>query len=77
MITHSFDVTPDDANDLSPNRVTALQAGGAGDVVVILEKDDDLTTRTFTLAAGEILQGFVIRRVLATGTSATSIVAFY
>lgn len=77
MIRHSFEVTPDDDTDLSPEPVKAVMVSGAGDVALVLEKDGDSDARIFTLAAGVPLTGFAIRRVKATGTTATGIVALY
>jgi hypothetical protein len=77
MIRHSFEVTPDDDNDLSPEPVKAVMVSAAGDVALVLEKDGDSDVRIFTLSAGVPLTGFASRRVKATGTTATGIVALY
>ncbi|MCF7702206.1 hypothetical protein GLR48_23630 [Loktanella sp. M215] len=68
-VSHAFAVSPSDANDLV--KVTrALHLGGAGNLRVIMA---DGTTVTFTaMAAG--WHPVRVRRVLATGTTATAIV---
>jgi hypothetical protein len=71
MFSHSFDITPDNDNDLPKKPIRALLCTVAGDVALNLEKDNDGTVRTFTLAVGDVLQGFSIRRVRLTGTTAT------
>lgn len=64
-------VTPSGTTHLG--NVRSLYVGGAGDVVA---EDVDGTTATFTCAAGTYL--FIeAKRVLATGTTATGIVALY
>ena len=57
-------------NNMSP---TSLYVGGAGIVVAVFE---DGTTANFTAVAGEILP-LRIRRVNATTTTATLMVALY
>jgi len=69
------DITPSDDTDLDPY-VRAIVATGAGDVVIIPEENDDSETFTFTLDAGEKLEGIVIRRVKSTGTTATGLIGF-
>jgi len=77
MIRHSFEVIPNDTTDLSPGPVKAIMVSVAGNVELVLEKDGDSDARIFTLAAGVPLTGFAIRRVKATYTTATGIVALY
>lgn len=63
-------VTPSDATDL-PARVRSLYVGGAGDISVVAS--DGSTATLSTVPAGSIIPLWV-RRVNATGTTATSIV---
>ena len=66
------EVTPDDAADLAvPSR--ALHIGGGGDLVALM---DGGQTATFKAEAGALLP-IRVRRVLATGTTATGIVALW
>lgn len=68
-ICGGFDVTPDDATDLS-GLTRAIILGGSGDVAVVLKNGDTLTLPA--LAAGVIYPLRAVR-VLATGTTATGI----
>jgi hypothetical protein len=66
-------ITPDNDNDISA--VTrCLYIGGEGTVVVILEDDTEAIT-VEGLAVG-IFHPMRVRRVLATGTTATNIIGF-
>jgi hypothetical protein len=74
-------VTPNDAADLvpptGPARPTrAILVGGAGNVVLVMA---DGTTATLTVPATAcgFLLSLAAKRIYATGTTATSIVAFY
>lgn len=70
-------VTPNDSTDLT--YVTrGLFVGGAGNIVVIMgDQAVDATTVTFTgVLAGTILP-IAVRRVRATSTTATNIVALW
>ena len=75
--THATTVTPSDTVDLT-NIPKAIYIGGAGDVVVIgVNAPTGATGVTFkAVAAGTILP-VRARRLLATGTTATNIVALY
>ncbi len=67
-------VTPDNDTDLTA--VTrGLYVGGAGNVRVILDRDSS-TVDFVGVVAGSVLP-LRIKRVHATGTTATSIVALY
>lgn len=72
----SFPITPNDAADFTPV-VRKLWIGGAGDLAFVLDKDGDSEIITVTVAAGQILTGLKIRRVMATGTTATLIRGLY
>jgi hypothetical protein len=70
IASDAYTITPSDA---TTQRANALYVGGAGNVAV---KTEDGTTLTFTGAqAGGILPVRVIQ-VLATGTTATSLIGF-
>lgn len=71
-------VTASDSTDLplyaSNKRLTdAINVGGAGTVVAVF---DDNSTVTMTAVAGALLP-IAVRRINATGTSATGLVALY
>lgn len=66
-------VTPDDNNDLA-DVATRLYVGGAGAISVILADDASPVTLT-AVPVGSYLD-MRIRRVRATGTTATALVAF-
>lgn len=68
-------VTPSDTVDLAAGIAKALWIGGAGNVRVIAENDTVAITLT-AAAAGQLIP-LRVKRVLATGTTATSIVAFF
>jgi hypothetical protein len=69
-------VTPGDAIDMPGGAARGLYIGTAGDLAAIMGGNDDLTSVIFkNLAVG--LYPFVVRRVLATGTTASNIVAVY
>lgn len=65
-------ITPSDSTDISI-KPRAIRINGAGNVVV---RDKDGVDVTYTCAAGEVL-AFRGVRVLATGTTATGIVAWW
>lgn len=67
-----FEITPSDSVDLT-HVPSAIRVGGAGDVVIRDRHDVDIT---YTCTAGEIL-GVRAVRVLATGTTATNLVAWF
>lgn len=68
-------VTPSDTADLSPY-AKAIYVGGAGDVRCILVDSSDLEAVTFVgMAVG--WHPIQVRRVFATGTTATNIVAVW
>lgn len=68
-----FAVTPSDSVNFSAE-VRQLYIGATGNVTVV---NQDNSTCTFvSVAAGAVLGPFFIKRVNATGTTASSIVAF-
>ena len=75
-------VTPSDASNLVPpsgdaNKGTrALFIGGAGTVKVDMA-DGTTVTLTFPATACGIVQPIAVKKVYATGTTATGIVALY
>ncbi len=69
-------VTPSNTAQL-PDDTHALYIGGAGNVTVVFAEDATATPVTFTaVPVGAILPLSVIQ-VMATGTTATNIVALY
>lgn len=81
----SRSITPSDANDLqnydSQNVPMHVIVFDAGDVVVIPAGNADANTDTYTVSATAADAGFAIpvlvRRVLATGTTATAIKGYF
>ena len=75
-------VTPSDAANLAPpsgdaNKATrALLIGGAGTVKVDMA-DGTTVTLTFPATACGVIQPIAVKKVYATGTTSTGIVAFY
>ena len=65
-------ITPSDTVDLD-YRTAGIYCGASGDVVLM---GDDGIQATFTVATGVILPVYNIKRVMATGTTATNLVAF-
>lgn len=72
--TGAVAVTPHDTNDLAGGATKGLYVGGSGNVVVIMANDDEVT---FTGLSAGVVHPFSVKRVKATGTTATSIVAVY
>jgi len=68
-----FAVTPHDTN-LFPTLARGLYIGGAGDVTVTGQDDTDVT---FVGVPAGSMMGIRCKRVKATGTTATNIVALY
>ncbi len=64
-------VTPDDATDLATT-ARSLYIGGTGDVKVDMA---DGTTETFAVVPAGTVLPIAVKRVYATGTTATSILA--
>ena len=76
LIAHdAVQVTPDDAADLpgGPTNV-GLWVGGTGDLHVTMHSGAEVTFKA--VPAGTLLR-LAVRRVWATGTTATNIVALY
>jgi len=68
------EITPDDNTDLSAS-TRGLYVGASGDVTVIMERDT--AAITFTALAAGVVHPLRVKRVLATGTTATGIVGVY
>lgn len=72
----AFNITPNDIEDLTfrgiPTDAEAIEVGGAGDVRVTTPEGEDITF--YARAAGSTLP-YKARRVWATGTTATLLVA--
>lgn len=71
--TGAFDVTPSDSADLG-KWTRALYIGGDGALKVTME---DGSVATFAAITAGTLLPIATRRIWATGTSATNIVALY
>lgn len=67
------EVTPSDVEDLPSAEVLALYAGGAGDLRVVTVGGAVVTL----VSAASQYHPVRVRRVMATGTTATKIVALY
>lgn len=68
-------VTPNDSTNLPLGTAAALWVGGAGNVAILADIDTSAVT-IVAIPAGTILP-IRTKRVLSTGTTATSIVALY
>jgi hypothetical protein len=68
-------VTPADGTDLANGTCDALWSGSGGDIAVIAEDDSAAVVMT-DVPAGSVLP-VRAKRVRATGTTATDIVAMY
>lgn len=73
--TKAANVTPNDTTDLT-KVADALWVGGAGNIAVILENDTSEVVLNGA-AAGQLIQNIRVKRVLATNTTATNIVALF
>lgn len=69
----AFVITPSDTDDLE-HLTRALYIGGAGNVNLIMGNNDAVLIAG--LLAGTMLP-IIVKQVLASGTSATSLVGFY
>lgn len=67
-------ITPSDSTDLMMSPTTGLYVGVTGDVKVTLYSGAVIT---LTSLASGIIHPIAVRRVWATGTSATNILAVY
>lgn len=67
---HAYAITPSDSTTITVTR--GIYIGGAGDVTVLMACDDNSVVFT-AVNAGTILP-LSVQKVLATGTTATSIV---
>ena len=68
-------VTPHDAEDITAT--SGLYVGVAGNVTLTLAEMDDGDSITFVALAAGVLHPLVVKRVWATGTDATDILAVY
>lgn len=73
---NAFNITPSDTEDLtyqgSPTDAAAIEVGGGGDIRITTPDGEDITF--YARAAGSTLP-YRARRVWATGTTATLLVA--
>lgn len=72
ILRKAIAITPADGANL-PEVVRALVCTGAGTVKMTLVGNDDADAITLTLAANTLLEGLLIKKVFATGTSALGI----
>lgn len=76
MARQSIAITPSDTISLV-RPITSLYVGGAGNISVELVKDiPGSGSVLMSVPAGTYLDGMVIRKILATGTTATLLVGF-
>lgn len=68
----AFAITPNDNSDL-PQTTLQIYATGAGNIAAVFKSGN---TGTFPVASGD-LRDVRIKRVLATGTTATGLYGFY
>ena len=73
-ITSAVIVTPSDTADLAAGPTKGIYVGGAGNVVAILA---DGTTATFIALTVGVVHPISVKRVKATSTTATPILALY
>ena len=66
-----------DAANLTNGLTSGLYVGGAGNVVVTLENMADGASITLTALAVGVVHPLAVKRVWATGTTATGILAMY
>ena len=76
MARQSVVITPSDSTDLA-RPITALYVGGTGDIKVELVKDSAGGTVLKSVPAGTLLDGLVIKKIHASGTTATLLVGFF
>ena len=74
IATDAASVTPSDSTDLTGGATKGLYIGGAGNIKVDMA---DGTTITFTALSAGIIHPVSAKRVYATGTTATLILAVY
>ncbi len=67
-------VTPNDNNDLTPFAFRGLYIGGTGNVAVVPVENDQTVVTFSAVPVGTILP-IQVRKVKATGTTATLIIA--
>jgi hypothetical protein len=67
-------VTPSDTEDLAASPTKGIYIGGSGNLKVAMA---DSTVETFTALASGIIHPISVKRVYATGTTATNILAVY
>jgi len=66
-------VVPNDAKDLGASKPSGIYVGGTGDLTVVLMANDTLLT-FYNVQAGTMLS-LRAKRIMATGTTATNILA--
>lgn len=76
-IRRAVSVTPNDGTDLASGPTRGIYLGGAGNVAVVFCDDADGAPQTLTGLATGVWHPMQVRRVMATNTSATLILAGY
>ena len=67
-------VTPNDSVDLAVTPTKGIYVGGSGDLKVTLENGDVVT---FMSLSSGMIHPIAVKRIWATGTTATNILAVY
>ena len=73
---HSFAIVPSDTED-TDKPISKILVGGAGNIKLVLEKDVDANAITVAVTAGQLLTGLRVRKIFATGTTATGLIGLY
>jgi len=79
--TKTVSITPNDSTNIQKNSedviVDALWIGGAGDIKMALQHDEDSDAETQSYAAQTWILGLRIRKIFSTGTDATNLVGYF
>lgn len=75
-LRHTVVITPDDVENL-PKKIKRLYVGGAGTLKLALSRDEDADAQTINVVADQVLDNFDIRKIFATGTTATGLIGYY
>jgi hypothetical protein len=67
-------VTPHDTNDLAGGLTKGIYIGGSGDLKVTFENG---SSATFTALSAGVIHPIAAKKIQATGTTATNILAVY
>ncbi len=75
MRRNSLTITPHDVNDL-PKPITALYVGSTGNITIQCSRDSASVT-LIAVPAGTFLDNITVKKILATGTTASNLVGFF